>query len=336
MRYRVGDTVNKSLRPTIFASFVLVVLLLLAIPSALAGTTVFNVTLTDSSPYSHYCGRPYEWYYQKFTITAYETGVHTFTIQNDTVPAGGGWLLLYEHGNFVPANDCLNVLANGRPTISPTLTAGQKYTLIASEYTAYETGTYEIVYDYLGTAPKVAVEEVASNPDPDGDGIPSYRDNCAQAYNPDQEDGWGSAMGDACDTDWYNMRGIGINGFEQKDGMYHLHGNCTIMDDGAPRCPEVAIFDPASFTPEAMPQEYTTAYAGTWSVWVYYLHSNNGADVYQVNVYSTNPPQPDTLLDDRLEIHVNGGSWQWYQRGGASGSSSAPSSSSGASGSTRG
>jgi hypothetical protein len=36
-----------------------------------------------------------------------------------------------------------------------------------------------------------------------------------------------------------------------------------------------------------------------------------------VNVYSTNPPQPDTLVDDRLEIHVHNGAWQWYQRGGS-------------------
>ncbi len=47
---------------------------------------------------------------------------------------------------------------------------------------------------------------------------------------------------------------------------------------------------------------------------VYYLHSNNGADVYQVNIYDQN----GTLVDDRLEIHVNGGSWQWYHRGGDS------------------
>jgi hypothetical protein len=40
--------------------------------------------------------------------------------------------------------------------------------------------------------------------------------------------------------------------------------------------------------------------------------------VYQVNVYSTNPPQPDTLVDDRLEIHVRGESWTWQQRGGSS------------------
>lgn len=160
------------------------------------------------------------------------------------------------------------------------------------------------------------VKPPTPNKDVDGDGIPNHRDNCPHAYNPDQEDGWGSAMGDACDTDWYNMRGIGIAGFTQKNGLYHLHGNCAFMPDGDPRCPEIAVFDPATFTPDQMPVEVTTEFAGTWSVWIYYLHSSSGADVYQVNVYSTNPPQPDTLLDDRLEIHVSGGAWKWYQRGG--------------------
>ncbi len=165
-----------------------------------------------------------------------------------------------------------------------------------------------------GSEPKAAPQR---NSDPDGDGIPSSQDNCPDVYNPGQEDGWGTGAGDACDTDWYNMSGIGVAGFPQKDhSAFHLHGNCAYMPDGDPRCPEIAILNPASFSPEAMPVEVTTGQAGTWSVWVHYLHSSNGVDVYQVNVYSTNPPQPDTLVDDRLEIHVSGSSWRWYQRGG--------------------
>ena len=154
------------------------------------------------------------------------------------------------------------------------------------------------------------------NPDPDGDGIEGDRDNCPYAYNPDQEDGWGSAMGDACDTDWYNRTGQGVSGFVQKNGIFHLHGNCTYLADGSPRCPLIAAFDPTTFDSANMPMEITSDHAGTWSIWVHYLHSNHGADVYQVNVYSTNPPQPDTLVDDQLEIHVRGGSWQWHHRGG--------------------
>ncbi|MBZ0301479.1 MAG: proprotein convertase P-domain-containing protein, partial [Anaerolineae bacterium] len=157
-----------------------------------------------------------------------------------------------------------------------------------------------------------------SNSDIDDDGIPNSRDNCPYAANPSQEDGWGSAMGDACDTEWYNLSGIGVSAFPQKDGTFDVYGNCTFMADGDPRCPIIASFDPATFTPDMMPKEFTLGDAGTWSVWVYYLHSNNGADVYQVNTYTTNPPQPDTLTDDRMEIHVYGGSWQWYQRVGRS------------------
>ena len=167
-----------------------------------------------------------------------------------------------------------------------------------------------------GDAANNGTSKTVDNPDPDGDGISGSRDNCPYDYNPDQEDGWGSAMGDLCDTDWYNRTGQGVSGFVQKSGMFHLHGNCVYLADGAPRCPVIATFDPLTFDLAAMPTEIGSDNTGTWSVWLHYLHSNDGADVYQVNVYSTNPPQPDTLIDDQLEIHVNGESWQWYRRGG--------------------
>jgi hypothetical protein len=171
----------------------------------------------------------------------------------------------------------------------------------------------------LAPPPAPETARVWINEDPDGDGISGERDNCPNDYNPDQEDGWGSTMGDLCDTDWYNLSGQGIAGFVQKDSMFHLHGNCTYMPDGDPRCPVIAGFDPLSFAPGDMPKDVASDQAGTWSIVIYYLHSNNGADVYQVNTYSTNPPQPDTLVDDRLEIHVNGSSWRWHMRGGSSG-----------------
>ncbi len=152
--------------------------------------------------------------------------------------------------------------------------------------------------------------------DPDGDGISGSRDNCPYDYNPSQEDGWGSDAGDACDTEWYNQTGQGMSGFVQKNGLFNLHGNCIYLADGAPRCPVIASFDPSTFTPDSMPIDATTDDAGTWTVMIYYLHSNNGVDVYQVNTYSTNPPQPDMLVDDRLELHVSGSSWRWLHRGG--------------------
>ena len=202
------------------------------------------------------------------------------------------------------------MLTPGKYTISHVVTADNVYNVYVG--TGGATGTMDGPF----CIPAGTVSVVG---DPDEDGISGANDNCPYAYNPDQEDGWGSGAGDECDSDWYNMTGLGVAGFEQKDGTYHLHGNCTFMADGDPRCPEIAVFDPATFTPDAMPMSVATEAAGTWYVEVNYLHSNNGADVYQVNVYSTTPPQPDTLLDDRLELHINAdGTWQWYQRGGSS------------------
>ena len=191
------------------------------------------------------------------------------------------------------------------------------WTLTVSDTVRFDVGTLNS-WSLIIEDSEAAATAIESDDDPDDDGISSGRDNCPYDYNPDQEDGWGSAAGDLCDTDWYNQVGIGITGFPQKNGLFHLHGNCTYMADGAPRCPVIAAFDPASFTPDAMPLHVETAEAGVWSVVVHYLHSNHGYAVYQVNVYSTNPPQPDMLLDDRLELHVYGGSWRWHMRGGSS------------------
>ncbi len=166
------------------------------------------------------------------------------------------------------------------------------------------------------TDPEEPVVVSVPNTDYDGDGISNSDDNCSNVSNSSQEDGWGTGMGDACDIDWYNRVGVEVAGFVQKDGMFNVYGNCVYMADGAPRCPEIAILNPLTFSPDQTPIEVTNDLAGNWSVWLYYLHSNDG-DVYQVNIYSTNPPQPDTLVDDHMQIHVHGSSWKWYQRGGA-------------------
>jgi hypothetical protein len=39
-------------------------------------------------------------------------------------------------------------------------------------------------------------------PDKDHDGIPDFRDNCPDVYNPDQKDSDHNGKGDACDADW--------------------------------------------------------------------------------------------------------------------------------------
>ncbi len=106
-----------------------------------------------------------------------------------------------------------------------------------------------------GPPPSAVVQTV--NEDPDGDGISGDRDNCPYDYNPDQEDGWGSKMGDVCDTEWYNTNGMGVSGFEGKDDMYQVFANCYPMYDGDTRCHLVGRFDPTTLSPDSAPMDVT-------------------------------------------------------------------------------
>jgi hypothetical protein len=239
-------------------------------------------------------------YSDRHTFQVSSSGPYTFTL---TSSFGGGVGVFRD--SYAPAN----CVGSGQNTVAVSLTAGQTYVL--SVFLCADPGCSG---PGLG-AYSVDMSWSDANNDNDGDGVLNERDNCDNHPNPSQEDGWGSGQGDACDSDWYNRTGVGVAGFAQKSGVMHLHGNCAYLADGAPRCPEIAIFDPLTFTADDMPLEITTDAAGTWSVVVYYLHSNDG-DVYQVNTYSSNPPQPDTLVDDRLEIHVQGATWRWHHRGG--------------------
>ena len=153
--------------------------------------------------------------------------------------------------------------------------------------------------------------------DLDGDGLAGFHDNCPTVFNPDQEDGWGSGAGDACDTDWYNLSGQGLSAFVQKNGLIHLHGNCLYLPDGAPRCPVIAAIDPATLRPSDAPLNVTSPTAKGWSAWLHYLYTTDGVSVYQVNTYRSATPQLDKLVDDHFEIHVGGDSWRWWHRGGS-------------------
>lgn len=92
------------------------------------------------------------------------------------------------------------------------------------------------------------------------------------------------------------------------NNLLTLHGNCA----AGTQCPVIAEFDPTTF--DMTSRDLTAHTAGTWSVWVDYVSNTNGVDIYQINIYSSNPPQPETLVNDRLQIHMIGDQWQWRSR----------------------
>jgi hypothetical protein len=285
-----------------------------------AGTATFSgeITTSDTNIQTGYPAQgclfstwPDPVYAEGHTYHVTSTGSYSFTgIFNSGFVGIGVFRDSYSQAN------CVNASLDA---VTVNLMAGQTYVLNVFlcdlSCNGFALGAYSV--DVSGPGDIISGSDVGSgtDADSDNDGVPNDQDNCAQAYNPSQEDGWGSGQGDACDTAWYNQVGVGVSAFVQKSGLLNVHGNCAYLNESEPRCPEIAILNPSTFTPDAMPLDVTTENAGNWSGVVYYLHSNDG-DVYQVNIYSTNPPQPDSLIDDRLEIHVHGSSWKWYQRGG--------------------
>jgi hypothetical protein len=140
--------------------------------------------------------------------------------------------------------------------------------------------------------------------DYDGDGVINMDDNCINEFNPDQFDGYGSALGDACDS-FYDTQ-TGIKGYADTNNPasqgFDVWGNCS-----GDACRLIATFNPLTVSDGA---RYQTADSGGWYVVVYYLGIDNGVDVYQVNTY--NPT--DTLMDDRLELLVANSSYTWRRR----------------------
>jgi|GEM_PF-7058022 len=62
-------------------------------------------------------------------------------------------------------------------------------------------------------------------PDYDQDGVLNAEDNCVYIENPDQADGWGTAAGDVCETEFYDSQN-GVSIFPQKDNSLMVWGNC--------------------------------------------------------------------------------------------------------------
>ncbi|MCU1350089.1 MAG: hypothetical protein JWO56_3119, partial [Acidobacteria bacterium] len=50
--------------------------------------------------------------------------------------------------------------------------------------------------------PPIVVKAPPAPPDKDHDGIPDFKDNCPEGYNPDQADSDHNGIGDACDQAW--------------------------------------------------------------------------------------------------------------------------------------
>jgi hypothetical protein len=137
-------------------------------------------------------------------------------------------------------------------------------------------------------------------PDPfgdvDGDGVVNSQDNCVSLLNPGQEDGWGSALGDACDNSLYDSQ-TGVKAFQQKDNSFNIFGNCRPVGNRT-ECAFIANFNPANLSQSPGPQRFQSDESEGWYVEVYYLGQENGQAVYQVNVYDAT----GTLQDDNLEI----------------------------------
>jgi hypothetical protein len=290
----------------------IVFVLLSVFSTTMAVTSTYTITINSASPSSAGCGGNNSGFrYQIYVIPASVTGSYTFSIVN---PDGLHYIFLYNNGGFTNNDICANLLVNTSTSTTLTLTAGKSYQLLGMDDAIGYTDAFDVTVD-APAAPPIPKTVVTSN-DSDGDGVDNAHDNCINEYNPGQEDGWGGPMGDACDPERYGRAGQNIAGFVQKNGVFDLHGNCLFLADGAARCPILASFDPLTFKPTTKSKDITSANANGWSVWLYFLYTKDGVDVYQVNTYSTNPPQPNTLVDDHLEIHVTGTTWQWYERGG--------------------
>ncbi len=68
-----------------------------------------------------------------------------------------------------------------------------------------QSGTYKSqrnLFVYKEPPPPPPPKPPEAPPDRDHDGVPDYKDNCPDVYNPDQADSDHNGIGDACDTEW--------------------------------------------------------------------------------------------------------------------------------------
>ena len=161
----------------------LIIGLLTSLFAVHAAVTTYPVSLTASSPTLQSC-IPGDFAYQVISYTASDTGSHTFSKTNDTIP-NGGYISLYLDGTFDSANDCANRLEYGTGPFAWALTSGTTYQIVASSYNPGEYGTYDLLVD----SPAV---------DTDGDGVPDGSDQCPG--HDDTADADSDGIPDGCDT----------------------------------------------------------------------------------------------------------------------------------------
>jgi hypothetical protein len=174
--------------------------------------------------------------------------------------------------------------------------------------------------------------------DLDSDGLPGGSDNCPTVANPDQANGWGSPLGDACDSDLYD-NGRGVKTFQiwrngVKSPLFEVYANCT-----GRTCERIALLDFSSLPPRvstsqgevgsqdqaacaallafadlqnptllAAQQECQRANGGGGGWYVEVFDQGNG--IWQVNVYDP----AGVLQDDLLEVALGEGAVRWQVR----------------------
>lgn len=165
--------------------------------------------------------------------------------------------------------------------------------------------------DYIGSCKTLPHRDTYIDPlgDQDNDGVLNKDDNCIFVPNPGQEDGWGTAAGDLCDEGAIYDTGKQIKAFQQKSGVFHIHGACFVRESKT-ECPVIAIFDPIKLQRTANGQRFTTNEAAGWYVDVYYRATDSaGNAIFQINSYGDG-----ALIDDLLEIVVRDGNSIWRRR----------------------
>jgi hypothetical protein len=77
--------------------------------------------------------------------------------------------------------------------------------VIHTEWLDMQSGSYRSernLFAYKEPPPPPPPPAPKPPPDRDHDGVPDYKDNCPDVYNPDQKDSDNNGIGDACDAAW--------------------------------------------------------------------------------------------------------------------------------------